>query len=90
MSHKLFVKEASCIAKDSAPQVLVVDEAHKLLKNEETKGFEAVRLIETRRKILLTGTPLQNNVTEYYNLINCACPGVLGHMTPTTFDEKYR
>ena len=89
MSHALFVKEASCIAKAPAPQVFVVDEAHKLLKNEETKGADAVRLIKTRRKILLTGTPLQNNVTEYYNLMNCACPGVLGNMSPSAFDEKY-
>ena len=42
---------------------LVLDEGHRI-KNEKTGLFERLRLIKAQRKLLLTGTPLQNNLHE--------------------------
>lgn len=45
------------------PDLLVVDEAH-LLSNASTHRHQAVQAIRTPSRVLLTGTPLQNNLHE--------------------------
>lgn len=57
--------------------ILVVDEAHKL-KNNETKNYGLVSGIRKKFFLLLTATPLQNNLKELYNLITLLRPGQLG------------
>jgi transcriptional regulator ATRX len=71
--------------------VLVLDEAHTMLKNSNNKVFKALSDVKTMRRILLTGTPLQNNVTEYFRMIQFANPGAIdGIMTEAEFERKYR
>lgn len=57
--------------------MLVVDEAHKL-KNCGTKNYALVSGIRKKFFLLLTATPLQNNLKELYNLITLLRPGQLG------------
>jgi SNF2 family DNA or RNA helicase len=54
-------------------ECLVVDEAHRL-KNNESKFFKTSQMIRTKHKVLLTGTPLQNNIIELLNLIEFITP----------------
>jgi len=51
------------------PDILAVDEAHTL-RNRENLFYKAVSQIETNRKLLLTGTPLQNHIREYFTMID--------------------
>eukprot|EP00730_Choanoeca_flexa_P007741 TRINITY_DN12384_c0_g6_i1.p1 TRINITY_DN12384_c0_g6~~TRINITY_DN12384_c0_g6_i1.p1 ORF type:complete len:985 (+),score=230.84 TRINITY_DN12384_c0_g6_i1:75-2957(+) len=59
------------------PDLLVVDEAH-LLSNFKTHRHQAVSKIRTRSRVLLTGTPLQNNLSEYYSMMELISPGLFG------------
>ncbi|KAN0080601.1 PHD/FYVE-zinc-finger like domain containing protein [Elaphomyces granulatus] len=52
---------------------LVVDEGHRL-KNDKTQLYEALSRIKFPFKLLLTGTPLQNNIRELFNLIQFCDP----------------
>jgi SWI/SNF-related matrix-associated actin-dependent regulator of chromatin subfamily A member 5 len=54
---------------------LIIDEAHRL-KNEASAFSKTVRMFETRHRILLTGTPLQNSLHELWALLNFLVPDV--------------
>eukprot|EP00605_Chrysophyceae_sp_TOSAG23-4_P002848 GSChrysophyteH1.ASY1.ANO1.3137.1 assembled CDS len=55
---------------------LIVDEAHRL-KNEASQFAQNIRLLETQHRLLLTGTPLQNNLHELWALLNFLLPDVI-------------
>ncbi|MBO9607482.1 MAG: DEAD/DEAH box helicase [Paenibacillaceae bacterium] len=57
--------------------MLIVDEAHKL-KNKNTSSYRFVSEIRKKYCLLLTATPVQNDLTELYNLITVLKPGQLG------------
>ncbi len=57
--------------------LVIVDEAHKI-KNHRARSYEMVRDIDKNYLLLLTATPLQNNLRELYNLITLLRPGQLG------------
>lgn len=50
-------------------EVLIVDEGHRL-KNSGSKLFGLLNSFSFQHRVLLTGTPLQNNLGEMYNLLN--------------------
>lgn len=57
--------------------LVIVDEAHKI-KNEKSASHKLIRDLEKNFLLLLTATPLQNNLRELYNLITLLRPGQLG------------
>lgn len=52
---------------------LVVDEAHRL-KNNQSLFFRTLREFKINYRLLLTGTPLQNNLEELFHLLNFLSP----------------
>ena len=57
--------------------VVCLDEAHTI-KNANTKMSKAAMLLKAQRKVILTGTPIQNHLAELWNLFQFINPGLLG------------
>jgi len=57
--------------------LLILDEA-QTVKNAQSRGAEAVRRIETRHRLCLTGTPLENHLGELWSQFDFLLPGFLG------------
>ena len=59
----------------------MIDEAHKI-KNEESRISQSVRELKNECKLLLTGTPLQNNLHELWSLMNFLIPDIFVSAEP--------
>ena len=57
--------------------LLICDEAHKL-KNADSGLAKSLNMLPARKRILLSGTPMQNELTEFFNMVNFCNPNVLG------------
>lgn len=66
--------------------LLIVDEAHKL-KNKKTKNWNFVNSINTKYLLMLTATPIQNDMIELFNLISILRPGHLS--TVQKFKDEF-
>jgi len=66
--------------------MVIVDEAHHL-KNKSTLNFKLVNTLQKRFILLLTATPVENNLMELYNLITLLKPGQLE--TASSFKERF-
>ncbi|KAH3903220.1 DNA-dependent ATPase RAD54 SCDLUD_000839 [Saccharomycodes ludwigii] len=57
--------------------LMLADEGHRL-KNEDSLTFTALNSINCNRRVILSGTPIQNDLSEYFALLNFSNPGLLG------------
>ena len=57
--------------------VVVLDEAQHI-KNRQTKNAKAVKLLDCRRRLVLTGTPVENSVADVWSIFDFLMPGYLG------------
>ncbi|XP_050796676.1 DNA repair and recombination protein RAD54B isoform X4 [Gopherus flavomarginatus] len=60
--------------------LLICDEGHRL-KNSSIKTTTALVSLSCDRRIILTGTPIQNDLQEFYALIEFVNPGILGSLS---------
>ena len=67
----------------------VIDEAHVMLKKTDTKIFKSLLRIKTPRRILLTGSPFQNNLLEYFRMVNYVRPDVFGVRGESEFNREF-
>lgn len=57
---------------------IVLDES-QAIKNPDSKRYKAVRLLNARQRLVVTGTPLENNTFDLYAQLSFAMPGLLGN-----------
>lgn len=84
-SYEIVLREKSHFKK-FAWEYIIVDEAHRI-KNEESSLSQIIRLFHSRNRLLITGTPLQNNLHELWSLLNFLLPDVFGDST--VFDQWF-
>ncbi|RLJ79849.1 DEAD/DEAH box helicase [Pedobacter alluvionis] len=63
--------------KDYRFNYIFLDES-QLIKNPESQRYKAVRMLQSRNKVTMTGTPIENNTFDLYGQLSFACPGLFG------------
>ncbi|RAH74793.1 uncharacterized protein BO66DRAFT_416968 [Aspergillus aculeatinus CBS 121060] len=63
--------------KDTPIGLLLCDEGHRL-KNKESLTWTALNSLNVQRRVILSGTPIQNDLSEYFSLLHFANPNLLG------------
>jgi hypothetical protein len=58
-------------------ETIIADEA-QAIKNSKTKQSKAMRELTAKTKIAMTGTPVENNLTDLWSIFDFSCPGLLG------------
>jgi DNA repair and recombination RAD54-like protein len=66
--------------------LMLCDEGHRL-KNGDSLTFTALNSLNVQRRVILSGTPIQNDLSEYFALLNFANPNYLG--TRMEFRKQY-
>ncbi|ODM95941.1 Chromatin-remodeling complex ATPase chain Iswi [Orchesella cincta] len=84
-SYEMVIKEKA-VFKKFQWRYLIIDEAHRI-KNEKSKLSEYVREFKSNNRLLITGTPLQNNLHELWALLNFLLPDVFN--SSEDFDEWF-
>ena len=57
---------------------IFLDES-QAIKNPDSQRYKAARMIQARNRVVLTGTPLENNTFDIFGQLSFACPGLLGN-----------
>lgn len=74
------------LLKDYYFNYIILDESQNI-KNPSSKSFKAVKALKSRHKLILSGTPVENSVSDLWTQLTFLNPGLLG--TQTFFNEEY-
>nr|XP_012228606.1 PREDICTED: DNA repair and recombination protein RAD54B-like isoform X2 [Linepithema humile] len=85
ISYEMFMKSHVEI-NEITFDLIICDEGHKL-KNSDIKAAKLLYEINCKKRIILTGTPIQNDLMEFYTLIDLVNHGILG--TPVEYKHYY-
>ncbi|XP_042050501.1 ISWI chromatin-remodeling complex ATPase CHR11 isoform X2 [Salvia splendens] len=85
-SFEMAIKEKTTLRRFSW-RYIIIDEAHRI-KNENSLLSKTMRLYNTNYRLLITGTPLQNNLHELWALLNFLLPEIFS--SAETFDKWFQ
>ncbi|KAJ3281012.1 helicase, partial [Rhizoclosmatium sp. JEL0117] len=66
--------------------IVIADEGHRL-KNKQIQASQIISALKTPRRVILSGTPIQNDLGEFHAMCDLVNPGVLGNRN--TFSSVY-
>lgn len=66
--------------------IIVADEGHRL-KTAKNKSAQAIKSLNTSRRIILSGTPIQNDLSEFFMMVDFVNPDLLGPFK--TFTKEF-
>ncbi|KAL0583045.1 hypothetical protein ABG067_007011 [Albugo candida] len=78
LSKKLIQSSVKYLC-DPGPDLIVLDEGHRV-RDPKSKLVQALSNVKTKRRVILTGYPLQNHLVEYWTMVNFARPNYLGSL----------
>ncbi|CAK4729733.1 unnamed protein product [Aphanomyces euteiches] len=76
-SFKSQLDDALACLCSPGPDLIVLDEGHRI-RDAKSKLVKALSHVETKRRVILTGYPIQNHMKEYWTMVNFARPNFLG------------
>lgn len=74
------------LQKGTGIDIVIADEGHRL-KTAKNKAGQAIKSLPTTKKIILSGTPLQNDLSEFYFMVDLVNPDLLGKVN--TFKKEF-
>uniref|UniRef100_A0A8C5D3V1 DNA repair and recombination protein RAD54-like n=1 Tax=Gouania willdenowi TaxID=441366 RepID=A0A8C5D3V1_GOUWI len=66
--------------------LVICDEGHRL-KNSDNQTYQALNAMSAQRRVLISGTPIQNDLLEYFSLVHFVNAGILG--TAHEFKKRF-
>lgn len=66
--------------------IVIADEGHRL-KTAKNKSAQAIKSLNTSRRVILSGTPIQNDLSEFFMMVDFVNPGLLGSFK--TFTKEF-
>jgi SNF2 family DNA or RNA helicase len=72
--------------RDMQCDLLICDEGHRI-KNAASQVGAALNSLRATRRVILSGTPIQNDLEEFFCMMNFCCPGLLGEQAQ--FKRKF-
>ncbi|EDN09656.1 conserved hypothetical protein [Histoplasma mississippiense (nom. inval.)] len=65
------------LSKGSGIDIVIADEGHRM-RTVQNKSAQAIQSLNTSKRIVLSGTPIQNDLTEFFAMVDFVNPGLLG------------
>ncbi|XP_027002252.2 DNA repair and recombination protein RAD54-like [Tachysurus fulvidraco] len=85
ISYETFRLHAEVLHKGKVGLV-ICDEGHRL-KNSDNQTYQALNAMHSQRRVLISGTPIQNDLLEYFSLVHFVNAGILG--TAQEFKKRF-
>ncbi|KAM9482887.1 DNA repair and recombination protein RAD54-like [Clarias gariepinus] len=85
ISYETFRLHAEVLHKGKVGLV-ICDEGHRL-KNSDNQTYQALNAMNAQRRVLISGTPIQNDLLEYFSLVHFVNSGILG--TAQEFKKRF-
>ncbi|XP_076582871.1 DNA repair and recombination protein RAD54-like [Chaetodon auriga] len=85
ISYETFRLHAEVLHKGKVGLV-ICDEGHRL-KNSDNQTYQALNTMSAQRRVLISGTPIQNDLLEYFSLVHFVNAGILG--TAQEFKKRF-
>ncbi len=86
VTHYGLVRTDSLMLKQREYEFIVLDEAQNI-KNPQAQATLAVKMLDSRHRIALTGTPIENRLQDLWSIMDFLNPGFLGDLS--FFNSKY-
>ena len=77
---------AEDLKKGHGVDIVIADEGHRL-KTAKNKSAQAIKSLNTSRRVILSGTPIQNDLSEFFMMVDFVNPDLLG--TFKTFTKEF-
>ncbi|KAE8351264.1 SNF2 family N-terminal domain-containing protein [Aspergillus coremiiformis] len=74
------------LARGAGVDIIIADEGHRL-KTLQNKSGQAIQSLNASKRVILSGTPIQNDLKEFFAAVDLVNPGVLG--TFKTFVREF-
>ncbi|XP_077391460.1 DNA repair and recombination protein RAD54-like [Festucalex cinctus] len=85
ISYETFRLHADVLHKGQVG-LIICDEGHRL-KNSDNQTYQALNAMRAHRRVLISGTPIQNDLLEYFSLVHFVNAGILG--TAQEFKKRF-